>query len=103
MSAGTYPDCVRVDYVIDFGMSTCTDASGNFTGTSRAETRGYVHYAPNVGPVDSFEQFFPYVEVTGTCGAGQVGQPGFVVTMQLHSPSVPVRPTTWGRIKAAYR
>jgi hypothetical protein len=101
--AGTYANCVRVDYVIDYGTSACTDDAGNVLGTSRAETRGYVHYAPNVGPVDSFEQFFPYQEVTGTCGAGHVGQPSSLVTLRLNTPPVPARSTTWGKLKVAYR
>ncbi|MEO5617727.1 MAG: hypothetical protein ABIS67_08145, partial [Candidatus Eisenbacteria bacterium] len=41
--AGTFPGCVRVDYLIDYGASNCTDSNGNVTGTSRGETRGYVH------------------------------------------------------------
>jgi len=101
--AGTYLDCVRVDYVIDYGMSGCTDESGNLLGTSRGETRGHVHFAPGVGPVESSEQFIPYVEVTGSCGAGLVGETSSVATVQLHSSPTPVLRSTWGRLKTAYR
>lgn len=101
--AGTFVACVRVDYVVDYGLSECTDPSGNPLGTFRSETRGYVHYAPDVGPVDSFEQFIPYAEATATCGAGQIGVPATTVTMRLSSMPVPALPTSWGRLKAAYR
>ena len=102
--AGTYPNCVRVDYVIDFGTTSCADEEGNVTGTSRAQKLGYVHYAPDVGPVQSFEEFIPVAEVSGTCGPpGHVGQVGSRTTLQLASPSVPLLPTSWGRVKAIYR
>ncbi len=101
--AGTFPGCVRVDYLIDYGMSECTDPSGNPLGTFRAETQGYVRYAPDVGPVESFEQFILYAEATGSCGVGQIGQPQSIATMRLSSLPVPALPTSWGRLKVAYR
>lgn len=101
--AGTFDGCVRVDYVVDYGWSECIDASGNSIGTYRPETRGYVHYAPLIGPVESFEQFILYAETTGTCGEGQIGQPLTTVTMRLGSLPVPTLPTSWGRLKVAYR
>jgi len=101
--AGNFQDCVRVDYVIDYGTSACTDDVGNPIGTSRAETHGHVHYAPNIGPVESSEQFIPYVEATGTCGEGHVGEASSTVTMQLNSTPTPALRSTWGRIKTAYR
>jgi hypothetical protein len=102
--AGTYPDCVRVSYVVDYGTSVCTDISGNPIGTSRSETRGYIHYAPGVGPVECFEEFIPIAEYTGTCSTpGQIGVPLSRATVRLNSQPVPVLSTSWGRIKAAYR
>jgi len=101
---GSFSACLRVDYVVDYGTAVCTDSSGIETGTARAETRGYVHYAPGVGPVQSFEEFIPYAAVTGTCGPPEdVGRVSSRASMQLFSGPVPVVPTTWGRIKAAYR
>lgn len=102
--AGTFNDCVRVDYVIDYGTSECVDMNGTVLGTNRAETRGYMHYAPLVGPVQSFEEFIPYAEATGTCVApGDIGRASSRTSLRLTSATTPVRHTTWGGIKAAYR
>lgn len=102
--AGTFPNCVRVDYVVDFGLTTCTDIDGNPTGTARGETRGYIRYSPGEGPVESFEEFVPVVEVTGTCGPPEnVGAVATRTTMQLGSPSVATRAATWGALKSIYR
>lgn len=101
---GDYINCLRVDYVVDYGLSSCTDAVGTPQGTSRAETRGSVDYAANVGPVRSVEEFIPYVEMTGTCAApGDVGRAFASTSLMLLSPSVAVVPTTWGRLKTVYR
>jgi len=100
--AGTFQNCVRVDYVIDYGQSECVDEAGNPVGLYRSETRGYVRYAPNVGPVESSEQFFPSVEGV-SCGPWAVGEPVSLVTMKLASLPVPARPTSWGKLKVAYR
>jgi len=100
--AGTFSNCVRVDYVIDYGTSACTDSAGNPVGTFRSETRGSIHFAPNVGPVRSHEEFTPYTQVTGACTPPEgVGQ-GFTA-LQLNSPPVPVRRTSWARVKQSYR
>jgi hypothetical protein len=101
--AGSFENAVRVDYVIDYGMSFCVDEPGNTTGTNRSETRGYVHYVPDVGPVDSFEEFIPYAELNGTCGSGQVGQPSSRITMSLESQPTAARPASWGKLKLLYR
>jgi hypothetical protein len=101
--AGTFSNCVRVDYVVDYGTLDCVDPSGNVTGTYRSETRGYVRYAPDVGPVESFEQWFPVVESTNGCNGIPIGQPHTLTTMRLNSLPVPARLSSWGRIKAAYR
>lgn len=98
--AGPFAGCVRVDYVVDFGQSTCTDADGNTGGTTRSETRGYVRWAPGVGPVESFETF-GVVESSGSCGetVGPISR----ASMRLTTPPVPVARATWGRLKATYR
>jgi hypothetical protein len=102
--AGTYNGCVRVDYVIDYGPSECTDQNGNPLGTSRSETRGYVRYAPTVGPVQSFEEFIPVVEGDGNCpDPWAVGEVLSRTTLVLNSQPVPTRRTSWGRVKQAYR
>ncbi len=102
--AGTFDDCMRVEYVVDYGTSECVDNAGVVIGTSRSETRGYIHYAPLVGPVESNEEFIRYAEATGTCAAPQdIGRVFARATLRLNSPTVPVTRTTWGRLKAAYR
>ena len=102
--AGTFDNGVRVGYVIDYGTIECRDGNGTLTGTFRSETQGHVHYVPDVGPVESYEEFIKFAELNGECGAGsQVGQPSTRVSMRLESLPTPTRPTTWGRLKALYR
>jgi hypothetical protein len=102
--AGTFQDCVRVDYVIDYGFSECADDQGNVTGSFRSETRGRVHYAPGVGPVESFEEFILHVELIGQCvDMLPVGEPATRASMQMDSQPTPVHRTTWGRLKLVYR
>lgn len=101
---GVFASCVRVDYVVDYGINECTNESGQPIGTSRSETRGSVHYAPGVGPVQSLEEFIPYVEETGDCPLnGGVGEVSHRVVQQYTTGTVDVARTTWGRIKAIYR
>lgn len=102
--AGTYNGCVRVDYVIDYGTSECVDGGGLPVGTSRSETRGYVRYAPTVGPVESFEEFIPVVESSGNCTLpAQVGEVLARTTLVLNAQPVPTRRTSWGQVKQTYR
>ncbi len=102
--AGAFASCVRMDYVVDYGTTECLDQNGNPLGTYRSETRGSIHFAPNVGPVRVFEEFVPYVEATGGCAAlGDIGQPEFRATLQLTALPVATAPTTWGRLKTLYR
>jgi len=98
--AGTFQDCLHVDYVVDYGTSQCVDQEGNPLGTMRHETRGFIRYAPGVGPIESFEEFM-VVEATGSCPqpSGPLGH----VSLKLNAPSVPARASSWGRIKSAYR
>lgn len=98
--AGTF-QCLRMDYLVDYGTSVCTSASSpDSLGTFRAETTGSVFYASGLGPVRSEEEL-TYHEVVGSCGVipDEVGQR---VVVELTSSTVPARPTTWGRMKTRY-
>lgn len=99
--AGTFPNCVRVDYVADYGQSVCTDGNGDVVGSWRYETRGFVRYAPAVGPVEAYEEF-RVVESAGSCAPAPVGLVQWLTT-KLNSTPVPVARGTWGRLKAMYR
>lgn len=100
---GTYGDCLRMEYRIDYGEGTCTDESGTPTGTVVFETVGFNHYAPGVGPVDSFEQF-KLVSISNGCFVPV--EPGDVlseVSLDLvASPPVPTLETSWGRLKSSF-
>jgi hypothetical protein len=54
--AGRYTNAIEVFYVIDYGWSTATDESGNLLGYSRSVGYGSIHYAPGVGPIQSYER-----------------------------------------------
>jgi hypothetical protein len=88
---GTFKDCLRVDYRIDYGGSPCTD------GTPAFETTGFVRYAPGVGPIECLE------ELAGSeipCIDRQLFTRS---TLKLYAPSVPAKASSWGRVKSAYR
>jgi len=99
--AGSYTGCQRVDYRIDYGESICTgEGSSEPLGTFRGQTLGYVLYAPDVGPVFSFEEL-SYADVTGDCGV----TPDVVVErviLKLTEAPVSTEPVTWGGLKARY-
>jgi hypothetical protein len=97
---GTFEDCLHVDYVLDYGVSECTSPTGEPLGSQRYETKGFVRYAPDVGPIESFEEFV-VTNLTGSC-PGATG-PVARATLKLNAPSVPAKPSSWGRIKSAYR
>jgi hypothetical protein len=100
--AGSFVNCLHVDYRIDYGESECTSSTGDPLGTFRSETTGFVRYAPGVGPIESYEQFMQ-IQVTGDCGAGvPVGTPLGIGTLKLNAPSVPAHAASWGEVKAAY-
>jgi hypothetical protein len=104
--AGTYTRCLRVEYLIDFGESVCTDENGNELGGFRSETRGFIDYAPEVGPVNHYEEWIPFVEfLWGDCPwQGFLGMVFTSGSLQLTAESpTPIQQTTWGRIKAAFR
>jgi len=65
---------------------------------------GWVHYAPGVGPVESFEEFILHAELIGQCvDTLPVGEPATRASMQMDSQPTPVHRTTWGRLKLVYR
>lgn len=101
--AGYYPSCRVMEYVVYYGDTQCTDEDGNPTGMRRAETRGWIRFAPDEGPVQSFEEFTPAAFLSGTCEGFVLGAPLSRTTLHLASPSVPVRPATWGSLKVRYR
>jgi hypothetical protein len=55
-AAGTFTNAVVCAYLIDFGVTTVTDDSGNPTGYTRQFSFGYVAYVPYVGPVACYER-----------------------------------------------
>jgi hypothetical protein len=102
--AGTFDTSVRVDYVVDYGTSACTDSGGNPVGTFSSQSRGHVHYVPDLGPVESGEEFIEVAQQTGTCfPADQVGQALSQASLQLERLPVPARPASWGAVKMHYR
>ena len=102
--AGTFTDCVRVDYVVDYGTSECTDQGGSPSGTFRSETRGSIHFAPLVGPVACSEEFVNYVEATGTCVPPEdIGRVFARASLRLISGTTASPPMSWGRLKTVYR
>ena len=72
----------------------------------RSETRGSVHYASEVGPVQTHQEWIPYAEPpSGDCHLPwPVGEPltagGFSLT---NSEPTPVEETSWGSLKHRYR
>jgi len=107
--AGTYPDAVRMAYVIDYGVSVLTDTTGVLLGTSHAETVGHVDYVPGVGPVALFEELFPYA--WADCGESGcppevqdlVGVAAYTYSLTLTEAPTAVERVSWGATKAAFR
>jgi hypothetical protein len=105
--AGHFAGCLRVDYRIDYGASICTDETGSELGGFSSETRGFVHFAPEVGPVNHGEEFIPFKEfLWGECPEWEIYQ-GVVFTsgslrLMGEQPTA-VKPTTWGRLRTLYR
>ncbi len=108
----TFANAVRMRYVVDYGWGACTNDEGDSLGACHYETRGLVHYVPNVGPVDMLEDFV-HVESDSAClgccidPSGCPTPPGSslqTITMSLkgHGP-VGVAPTTWTGVKRRYR
>ena len=107
--AGSYDHAVRMGYVVDYGLSQGTDPDGNPVGSSRSETRGHVHYVPEVGPVELLEDFLPYVEVDcspNPCPpewSDHLGESAQTVSLSLVREPVAVVARSWSEIKQLYR
>jgi hypothetical protein len=107
--AGSYDHAVRMGYVIDYGLSQGTDPDGNPVGSFRSETRGHVHYVPEVGPVELLEDFLPFVEID--CGTDPcppewtdlLGESVQTVSLSLVREPVAVVARSWSEIKQLYR
>jgi len=106
--AGTFPNAVKITYLIDYGLSQVVNDLGQPIGTVRAHTTGWVHYVPGVGPVDMQEEFIPYSEVN--CPApecqslrDQEGEVVLHLTMQLTAGPVAVEAKPWGAVKQLFR
>lgn len=67
-SAGSIRSAIEVLYLVDFGVSSFTDADGNILGHTRMYSYGTVTYAPRIGPVASYER--------GLVQAGRTLDPG---------------------------
>lgn len=105
---GAFEHAVRMRYVIDYGWTDGTDDRGNVVGRFRGETRGHVHYVPDIGPAEMLEDFLPYVEVD--CGmndcppewVGLLGQSLQTLTLSLTRTPVGVAQKSWSQVKALY-
>ncbi len=106
---GIYTNAVKVEYLIDYGISSWTDENGNLLGTAHAERWGHVHYVPGVGPVDLLEEFMPFV--WADCGnedcppeiSDWIGQVTEIQTLSLLQNPVAEEAASWGSIKSMYR
>ncbi len=108
-------NAVRIRYVLDHGWTRCIGTGHEFVGRFRDETRGYINYVPNVGPVYVFEQWFSNVETDSLTCPGP--DPNFedecclppeilnTVTLSLkREPTLTgVSSTSWTAIKRRYR
>ncbi len=105
----TYTNAVKVDYFIDYGISSWTDENGNLVGTAHAERWGHVHYVPEVGPVELLEEFMPFVWadcVNEDCPpeiSDWIGQVTEIQTLSLLQNPVAEEAASWGSIKSMYR
>jgi hypothetical protein len=106
---GVFDDAVKVDYLVDFGIQIVTDEGGEIIGEVESEISGHVHYAPQVGPVELLEEYYPFLSID--CG-GEDCPPEWVdmlgvveVTYTLSLTRLPVanEPATWGAVKSIYR
>lgn len=106
--AGTFTGAVRMEYLLDLGRQDVVDeGDGTLLGTVHGEIRGHVHYVPDVGPVDMYEEALPYAELDCPgCPQYMHDLEGLVVeTMLLYLTSLPTssQAASWGELKATYR
>ncbi|MFH1841912.1 MAG: hypothetical protein ABIF77_01795, partial [bacterium] len=91
------------------GIQEATDENGDPIGTLHGETRGHVHYVPDVGPVAMLEEFIPYVWID--CGVNPCPtewQDLLGVTVQTQTLTLSRLPLgsatlSWGGVKTLYR
>jgi hypothetical protein len=107
--AGNFEHAVRMGYIIDYGWADGLDENQNFIGRFRAETRGHVHFVPEVGPVDLLEDFIHFVEID--CGPtacpqewiDQLGVSVQTLTLSLTRGPVSVEPMSWASVKRLFQ
>jgi hypothetical protein len=106
--AGQFTGAVKMDYLVDLGLATLVNEQGELIGTSHGEYRGYVHYVPQVGPVNLFEEFIPFVwaDCPGDCPPeiqDLVGVAIVTVSMDLRTQPIGQQRGSWGAVKLLYR
>lgn len=103
-NAGVFTDAVRMDYVIDMGWRVAMNDQGDAVGRSRSEVAGYMHYGPQVGPLDMLEEFFPFAEIDWGPVEWQewLGVPVETQTLSLTSMPVASRTVTWSAVKRLF-
>ena len=107
--AGTFTNAVKMNYVIDYGTSEVRDGAGLLIGTTASETRGHVHYVPEIGPVEMLEEFIPYLWMD--CGASDcpeewlnlVGVIVQTITLSMTENPTALESVSWGATKALHR
>jgi len=102
--AGVFTDAVRMDYVIDLGWQIATNDQGDPVGRRRSEVAGYVHFGPEVGPLNMLEEFFPFAEIDWGPVEWQdwLGVPVEIQTLSLTSMPVASRAMTWSGVKQLF-
>lgn len=106
---GIYTNAVKVEYLLDYGISYVSDGNGILLATVHAERRGHVHYVPGVGPVELLEEYMPFV--WADCGnedcppeiSDWIGQVTETQTLSLLQNPVAEEAASWGSVKSMYR
>ncbi len=114
--ARTFTNAVRIRYVVDWGASDCVPADLACIVSLRHETRGHVHYVPDVGPVEMVQDFvlaegdtactWTWPCLPAACECCCSFAPGITMetmTLSLIRGPVGVAPTTWTHFKRLYR
>jgi hypothetical protein len=106
--AGDFTGAVKMDYLIDLGISKVVNEQGELIGTIHGEYTGSVHYVPDVGPVNLFEEHMPIVwaDCPGGCPPeieDNIGVVTTTITMGLKALPVGVQHGSWGMVKSLYR